>query len=286
LAVRNEGDEMAGTTKVPHALVGVALAVGLLAGACSSSKPAASSTTTSGVPTTTVPVTSTSTPAVATTAPTTPPTTTVVGLVLTGVGTTLTPPSAPTAKPYSTSCNTLVDPGFYGECLTVTAPGGTIAAIVEQQKETYQQGQPIVTGQERDLVYRLVGGQYLLVLRRVPVASGESETRLYSSDIMRDGDPKAVFVTPAPNGNYANELDVVDTTGSVTLYRQLHGGFADVATGGGLQTYLPDPQGGYYETVIRYQSGAWRIVSNTTVSQSQAQAENAEPFYDPTGQSS
>jgi hypothetical protein len=102
---------------------------------------------------------------------------------------------------------------------------------------------------------------------------------------MRDGDPKAVFVTPAPNGEFGNELDVVDTSGSVTLVRQLHGGFADVASGGGLQTYVPDPAGGYDEAVIDYRNGAWRIVSVTTVSQSQAQAENAEPFYDPTGQS-
>lgn len=215
---------------------GVAVvAVGLLAAACSSSKPRASSTTTQ-VTVSTVPVTSTSV-AATTTAPTTPPTTTVVGLVVDGNGTSLTPPSAPTVMAYNADCNKLVAPGFYGQCLTVTAPGGT---IVEQQKEA----SPSFTGQERDLVYRFVNNQYSLVLRRIPEANGESETRLFASDIMRDGDSKAVFVTPPPNGEFANELDVVDTNGVVTLYRQLHGGFADIVTGGGLETYLPDPSGG------------------------------------------
>jgi hypothetical protein len=273
--------------RMQHSLAGIGLVVVgalLVAGCGSSKKSAAPPTTTTSVAATTTsgppPAPPTSPPA-----PTTPPTTTVVGLVLTGAGTTFTAPSAPTVVAYNSNCNTLIDPGFYGSCLTVTSASGTLAAIVEQQKETYQQGQPIVTGQERDLVYRLVGNQYSLILRRIPVASGEAETRLFASDIMRDGDSKAIFVTPAPNGEFGNELDVVDTSGSVTLVRQLHGGFADVASGGGLQTYVPDPAGGYDEAVIDYRNGAWRIVSVTTVSQSQAQAENAEPFYDPTGQS-
>jgi hypothetical protein len=270
-----------------HLFVGVVVAaVALLAAGCGTSKPAATATSTSRATTSTSTSTSTTTATTSAPAPTTPPTTTVVGLVLNGNGTTLTPPSAPTVKAYNTNCDTLVDPGFYGQCLTVTSPSGTLAAIVEHQSETYQQGQPIVAGQERDLVYRLVDNQYSLILRRIPAANGEAETRLFSSDIMRDGDPKAVFVTPAPNSDFGNELDVVDTTGSVTLVRQLHGGFADVATAGGLQTYVPDPAGGYNEAVIDYRNGSWRIISVTTVSQSQAQAENAEPFYDPTGQSS
>jgi hypothetical protein len=49
-------------------------------------------------------------------------------------------------------------------------------------------------------------------------------------------------------------------------------------------TNLPDPSGGYYGTVIEYRNGAWRIISNTTVSQSHAAAANAQPFYDPMGQ--
>ncbi len=273
---------MAGLWKMQHAVVGTAVAVGLLAAGCTATKSAARSATTA--PTTVAPVPSTSVPAT-TTAPTTPPTTTVVGLVVNGGGTTLTPPAAATVKAYSADCRTLLDSGFYGSCITVTAGSGTIVAIVEQQRQDYQPGQPITSGQELDLVYLRQGSQYALILRRVPVANGEAETRLYASDIMRDGDRKAVFITPAPNASFGNELDVVEASGAVTLFRQLHGGFADVAPSGGLQTYLPDARGGYDATVIAYRQGAWRIISDSLVSQSQAQAENAQPFFDPTGQS-
>jgi len=107
---------------------------------------------------------------------------------------------------------------------------------------------------------------------------------LYGSDIMRDGDPKAVFVEPAPNSTFGTELDVVDASATVSLVRKLQGGFANVASGGGLQVYVPDPVVGYDVTVIRFQNGAWRIASDAKASQAQAQAQSSQPFYDPSGQ--
>ena len=92
-----------------------------------------------------------------------------------------------------------------------------------------------------------------------------------------------MFVTAAANPQFANELDVVETTGRVIMYRQLHGGFATVATAGGLQTFVPDPNAGYDEAVIKYIGGAWRIISIRHVSQAQAQAESSQPFTDPEG---
>jgi hypothetical protein len=257
------------------------LGAGLLAGCGSSGKnnaepPAATSTTPTAAAPTTVPTT----PAPATTL-TPPPTTTLVGLVLSGSGNTFAAPTAPTTKPFSANCRSLLDPGYYGECVTVVAPTGTIAAIVEQQQQNYQSGQPITTGQERDLVYREVGHAWSLVLRRTPVATGESISEVYESDVMRDGDPKAVFVEPAANSQYGNELDVVEGNGIVTLYRQLHGGFAAVPAGGGLETYTPDPADGYDEAAIAYTGGAWKIMSLSHVSESQAQSLSSQAFFDP-----
>jgi hypothetical protein len=283
---------------------GVCVVIGL-AGCGSSSKTSApSSTSSSSVPapsttaaattaptstttvaptttaTTTAPTT-TATTVAPTTASTAPPTTTLIGLALNGTGNTFTPPAAPTTVGYNSDCQTLIDPGFYGQCVIVTAPSGTVAGIVEQQQRTYQAGQPIVPGQERDLVYREVNNDWSLVLRRTPTASGEATSQVYGSDILRDGDPKLVFVEPAPNSSYADELDVVEGSGAVTLYRQLNGGFATVPTGGGLQTYVPDPVNGYDEATIGYSNGAWRITATSVVSQSQAQALENGAFYDP-----
>jgi len=264
-------------------VLGVALIVVVLAGGGGKGASSAGHPTSTGLVATTAPQAPSSAP---TTTPVPTSSTSVpsaVGLVVNGSGNTFTSPSAPTVVPFSADCRALVDPGFFGQCLTVSAPTGTIAAIVEQQRRDYQPGQPIAAGQERDLVYRRQGATYALVLRRTPEPNGSGETRLYESDVNRDGDPKAVFVTPAPNARYGTELDLVEGSGVVTLYRQLHGGFAGVAAGGGLDSFVPDPSQGYDEAVIRFGSGAWRIVSDARVSDSQAQAQNAQPFNDPKG---
>ncbi len=253
--------------------------------ACSSSAPhagasssAGSTTSTSGPPTTAASSTTTASTAPGTTAPHN-----VVGLVVTGAGNTFAPPASPTVVAYNPNCHALVDAGFNGTCLTITAPSGTIAAIVEQQQHTYQAGQPTPPSEERDLVYHRGGNNWVLSLRRAPVTN-QSESRLYESDVNRDGDAKAVFISPAANTQYADELDVVEGTGAVSLYRQLHGGFATIASGGGLETFVPDARQGYDQTVIRYTSGAWRILSDQHVSDAQGQAETPSGgFNDPRG---
>lgn len=267
--------------RVRPALAGV-VAAALILSACGSSgtkKTAPAPTTAASTTTTASPPTSAATTTTApTTAPAPPPPKSAVGLVVDGQGATLAPPASPTTDAFNANCHALVDAGFSGSCVTVTSPGGTIAAIVETRETP---GQTSTAPAERDLVYRQVGNTYSLRLRRVTAAS--STTTLYASDVNRDGDPKAVFVTPAPNSQFGNELDVVDTGGAVTLLRQLHGGFATIGLGGGLKSFVPGSTSGYDEAVIRYSSGVWRIVSTAMVSQSQATAESSGPFTDPNG---
>jgi hypothetical protein len=237
---------------------------------------------TTAAPTTVTPTTAPPTTAPATTAPpaTAPPATSVVGLTLTGAGNTFTAPASPTTVAYNPACNSLFDPGYTGECVIVASPSGTIAALVEVPQQA--NGGAPAAGSERDLVYREVGNTWSLVLRRTPVSVGSyEETKVYESDIMRDGDPKAVFVEPSANPQYANEIDVVEASGVVTLYRQMHGGFATVPASGGLDTYVPDPAGGYDEATIAYTNGAWTITAASQVSQSQAQSLDSQAFYDP-----
>ena len=225
-------------------------------------------------------------PATATTTvstrPAAPTTTSVIGLALSGQGSTLTPPSAPTTKPYSADCKTLFDKDWEGDCLFITSESGAIAALVEWVEPTYNStGQGTGPTPERDLVYRHVGSTWNLALRRTESVTSYAE--LWRSDVNRDSDPKAVFVVPAPNTQFGEELDVVDASGQVTLQRQLQGGFATIATGGGLETFVPDSSG-YTQTVIRYTSGAWRIASVAQQSQSQAEPQGGtQPFTDPSG---
>lgn len=204
----------------------------------------------------------------------------VVGMVLSGAGNSFTAPLSPTVKPFSSDCRTLLDPGYYGQCITVVAASGTIAAVVEVRKPTSQTSGP-APAPERDLVYHKQGSSWDLVLRRTYSTNTGIGTMLYESDVQRDGDPKAVFVRAAPNPRYGNELDLVEGTGKVTLYRQLHGGFALVPPGGGLRTFVPARAGGYHEALIKFERGAWRIVSLAHVTGSQARAESDGPFNDP-----
>lgn len=206
-----------------------------------------------------------------------------IGLAVNGTGATLTAPTAPTTAIYSSDCEELVDPGFFGSCRVITAPSGTMAAIVEQQRgaSAGASGGPAPI-QERDLVYHRVGDRWSLALRREFTSTSGDETDLWQSDVNRDGDPKAVFVTPATNATYGQELDVVEANGTVTLFRELKGGFATIAAGGGLETFVPDTTG-YTATVIRYTAGAWRVASVTAMSATQAVPDSEGPFDDPQG---
>ena len=200
----------------------------------------------------------------------------VVGLTVTGAGATLTPPSSPTVLPYSADCAALVDKGYQASCVIITAPSGQIAALVEINSSTGG-------SDERDVVWSRVGSTWQLALRRDTPNVQVGYATVVASDVMRDGDPKAVFATPAGNAEFADEIDVVEANGTVSLQRQLHGGFATVAPGGGLETFTPSapPAQGYDEAVIRYAGGQWTIASVTQVSQTQGQGEVSGPFTDP-----
>jgi hypothetical protein len=222
----------------------------------------------------------------------------VIGLALSGIGAGLEPPTSPTDKPYSANCHTLIDPGFSGKCVVAVAPAGTVAGIVEQETAVLRQGPAApsagkkgatVTGgpgaQERDLVWRREGNAWALALVHVSQNPG-LPSLVWADDVERDHDPKLVFVTPSDRAGFGTELDLVEGTGDVTLYRFLGGGFADVAAAGGLVTYVPGwteqhgPEDAYDQTLIGYSNGSWRVFSEQYVPDAAALRQHRGPFWD------
>jgi hypothetical protein len=215
----------------------------------------------------------------------------VIGLALSGTGASFIPPTGPTNKLYSPDCHALIDPGFSGKCVVAVAPTGTVAGVVEQ--EPAEQGKGRSAGakqkspdvQERDLVWRRQGQSWSLAL--VHVSQGTRLPSLvWADDVERDHDPKLIFVTPSVRSGFGTELDVVEATGEVVLYRFLGQGFANVAAAGGLVTYVPGwteqhgPDNAYDQTLIGYSDGSWRVYSEQYVPVSAALRQHRGAFWD------
>jgi hypothetical protein len=230
----------------------------------------------------------------------------VIGLALSGTGAGFAPPESPTDKPYSPDCHALIDPGFMGKCVVTAAPTGTIAGVVEKEASAGGRvggpGQPTRRApghaqspaaakrsaagvQERDLVWRRQASSWDLVLVHVFQNAG-LPSLVWADDIERDHDPKLVFVTPSGRAGFGTELDLVEGTGDVVLYRFLGQGFANVPEAGGLVTYVPGwteqrgPANAYDQTLIGYSSGSWRVFSEQFVPDSSALRQHRGAFWD------
>ena len=206
------------------------------------------------------------------------PSTRVIGIALSGIGTPLRPPLAPTSKPYSPNCHTLFDPAFRGKCIIATSRAGTVAGVVEVERGAFG-------GQERDLVWRRQGREWELALVHVFDNPG-LPALLWRLDL-RPHRPELVFVMPTDLPGFGNDLDVVEGSGQVSLYRFLGEGFADVPRPGDLVTYVPGttpakPADGYFDqTLIAYLGGAWRVVSQQYVPYKAAVAQHKAALWAP-----
>jgi hypothetical protein len=200
----------------------------------------------------------------------------VLGIALTGYGAHLVPPTSPTLKPYSSDCHKLLDPAFSGKCVVATSPGGTAAGVVEVERGAFG-------GQERDLVWRKEGPNWALALVHVSEDPALA-TQLWRYDL-RPGRQDLVFVLPAAVEGFGSELDVVGTSGRVSLYRFLGAGFTDVPLAGDLVTYVPGsmearPARDYFDqTLISWLDGSWRVVSQQYVPYAAALAQHRGEFW-------
>jgi hypothetical protein len=216
----------------------------------------------------------------------------VIGLGLSGIGSSLQPPTSSTYRPYNGNCHLLVDPGFRGECIIVDAPTGTVAGVVEV--ETALVGKARGAGaahghgpgaEERDLVWHRQGPRWELALVHAFENPG-LPSLVWGDDIERDHDPKLVLVTPSARAGFGTELDLVEGSGDVTLYRFLGQGFANVPSSGGLVTYVPGsteahgPAAQYDQTLIGYEQGSWRVLSEQYVPDKAALEQHRSAFWD------
>ena len=216
----------------------------------------------------------------------------VVGIVLSGAGATLVPPSAPASQPYSSQCHRLVDPGFAGKCVVATSAAGIVAGIVEEETATSlsSTGSPSPTGntgvQERDLVWRRKGDRWVLALRRLFPANTGLPSLLWADDVARNGDVDLVFVAPTDHAGFGSEFDLVAGNGQVRLFRYLGQGFVEVPAAGGIVTYVPGwteqngPFSSYDQVLIGYSRGSWRVFSEQYVPVAAALAQHHGVFWD------
>jgi hypothetical protein len=216
----------------------------------------------------------------------------VIGLALSGIGSSLQPPASPTYRPYGGNCHVLVDHGFSGKCIAVEAPSGTVAGVVEVATAVRGQGRGgRVTGahgpgaEERDLVWHRQGPRWELALVYVFENPGPPSL-VWADDVERDHDPKLVFVMTSSKAGFGNELDLVEGSGDVTLYRFLGQGFANVPAAGGLVTYVPGwteeqgPSAQYDQTLIGYEQGSWRVLFEQYVPDKAALQQHRAAFWD------
>jgi hypothetical protein len=254
-------------------IVVVPLAVG--ATACTSTRTIRQPTVTmTARSTVTATVTSTATATRATTvtvAPTSPRPAVVVGEILDSSGTRLTAPLSPTVKTFqnnAANCYSLADPGFTAQCVQVHSQLGTAIGVVE-----------INEVQERDLVYTTHGSTAALALgnvRAIPKSTEYSGTyynpascRISTGDIALDNAPKLVFYEPITSSEgYVDafqSVDVVEASGQVLMHRDLSGGAASRAFGGGLEMWIPRGSAVEHE-IVQWESDAWRVTTADVVS--------------------
>jgi hypothetical protein len=186
----------------------------------------------------------------------------------------LTVPHAPTVKSVTSqqgsNCYGLVDAGFsYRECDEYTSPLGTAVAMVETQGRN-----------ERDLVWTIKGTRANLALREARTLPADQNgqagadpaaTHLTTGDLANDNTTKAIFYEPVATGTYTSAfqgVDVVEANGNVVLHRNLQGGVASQAFGGGLDTWTPDGAGYATYATFQYKSGAWRLAASERIATS------------------
>ncbi|MCU1601199.1 MAG: hypothetical protein JWO22_1908 [Frankiales bacterium] len=185
--------------------------------------------------------------------------------VVDGSGSRFTAPNDPTVKqrqngPPGDHCYGLADADFTTQsCQAFASKLGKAIAVVETRGP-----------EERDLVWTVTDSRASLALRAVRTASSSNGTgkqpgvtaRVSIVDLAEDTTPKAVFLTPKGSGYDAiASVDVVEASGMVVIHRDLNGGKAGRAAGGGLQTVVPTGGDKAVESVIQFVNGAWRVTT-------------------------
>lgn len=202
-----------------------------------------------------------------------PPNPGVIGrITLSGYGSKLAPPTAPTRRPLYQDCHQLIDPAFAGSCITVRGKQGWVAGVVEVEHGA-------AGSQERELVWHRQGRQWSLALVRVLIEP-PNPGQLWSVPARPGTDPYLAFVSAVARPGFGADLSLVSSTGRVELYRFLGQGFVQVPSFGGLLTYVPGftealPADAYFDqALIGYVDGAWRVISQQYVPYGAAMAQH------------
>lgn len=186
-----------------------------------------------------------------------------------------------TAPGHTTGCLTsdtsgeLTPPGASGTETTTTSTSTTSTSTTTVAGGGTTAGRAATTVEQTDLVYLRVGDLWKLALERKLTEPVRATTQVYCSELLGSDDPVAVFVVPAADGLFGNQLDMITDTGQVTLTYKLGGGFAVAHPAGSpahVDLYVPKA-GGHVFARLSLESTpatadsppAWKVTSNTGV---------------------
>jgi hypothetical protein len=197
----------------------------------------------------------------------------VVGITdLSGAGSSFVPPNRPSARPYTSDCHRLIDPAFAGRCVEASGPAGTVAAVLEEERGAF-------VSQERDLVWRERGDEWQLALVHVR-DNPRLPARAWRSDLVPALGGELVIVLPSRKPGFADELDLVNGSGQVSIVRFLDGGFALAPGEDRLVTYTP-AGAWWYQLLFGRTGGHWEVFSQQFVPGWAALAQHKGAFSAP-----
>jgi len=183
--------------------------------------------------------------------------------VVSSAGAVLTAPSSAVTRPMGPGCATLADPGSTSECGVAHAKGGDLVWAIE----TGPGGPGWRSG-----VWAHVGGatwrEVLAVADDDGGRFGHIKARV--AYISGDGFDEIAFGFGVVGTQHLLQVDIVDGSRKVVAHRDFAEGAARVTTGQ-LDGWSGRESGGspqWVHEVIRYQSGAWRLTSSTSVAKS------------------
>jgi hypothetical protein len=183
--------------------------------------------------------------------------------VVSAAGAVMRPPTTTVTRPMGPGCATLAEPGWMADCGAAHAAGGDLVWMIETG--------PGGAGLRASVWAHDSGPTWREVLTAADLDGGRYDhMKARVADISGDGFDDIAFGFGVIGTQQLLQVDVVDGSKSVVAHRDLAHGAARVANGqldgwSGRDT-ASGPQ--WVHEVIRYQSGAWRIVSSTVVAPS------------------
>lgn len=120
---------------------------------------------------------------------------------------------------------------------------------------------------KRALLYRAGSGNDWSLALRASDDDGSAwqAVAAQTADVARDNNPKALFSITLRTGNSTRVVDMAEASGVVAVHLQIDRAVARLASEGGIEYWTSATGTTYQHRLIRYEQGAWRIITSEEV---------------------